>query len=200
MMGGHALARVVFGDVSPSGKLPMTYPVKIEDHPVHKDPKLFPGDLKNLKIYYDDGIYVGYRYFDKENVEPLFPFGHGLSYTTFELSNIQVSTPKITKAGTFTVSVDVKNTGSKPGAEVVQVYLTDDEVSVERPPKELQGFDKVYLEPGEKKTASVELDQSAFEFYSEKEHKFLAETGSFTILAGNSSRDLPLQSKIDYEA
>ncbi|MHA1110071.1 MAG: glycoside hydrolase family 3 C-terminal domain-containing protein [Promethearchaeota archaeon] len=200
MTGGDAVARVLFGEVSPSGKLPVTYPKKLEDHPAHKSEKLFPGDLEELKIYYDDGIYVGYRYFDKENVEPQFPFGYGLSYTTFELSNLKVSTPKIEKSGKFTVTVDVKNTGTRDGAEVVQVYLSDDEASVERPPKELQGFDKVYLKSGETKTATIELDQSAFEFYSEKEHKFVAESGTFTIYAGNSSRNLPLQSKIDYEA
>lgn len=200
MTGGDAIARVLFGEVSPSGKLPVTYPKELEDHPVHKSERLFPGDLEKLKIYYEDGIYVGYRYFDKENVEPMFPFGFGLSYTTFELSNLQVSNPKIEKSGKFTVKVDVKNTGSKVGAEVVQVYVADNEASVERPPKELQGFDKVFLEPGETKTASIELDQSAFEFYSDKEHKFIAETGSFTIFVGTSSRDLPLQSKIDYEA
>ncbi len=108
----------------------------LEDHPVHKSAKrLFPGDLEELKIYFDEGIYVGYRYFDKENVEPMFPFGFGLSYTTFELSNLQVSSPKIEKSGKFTVKVDVKNTGSRVGSEVVQVYLTDDEASVERPPE-----------------------------------------------------------------
>jgi beta-glucosidase len=200
MMGGYALARVLFGDVNPSGKLPMTYPKKLEDHPVHQDPKRFPGDLENMKIYYDDGIYVGYRYFDKENLDPMFPFGFGLSYTNFELSNLQVSTLKIEKTGVFTVKVDVKNTGSVAGAEVIQVYLSDDESSVERPPKELQGFDKVYLNPGETKTAMIELNQSAFEFYSESNHKFLAESGNFTIFVGTSSRDLLLQTKIEYVA
>jgi beta-glucosidase len=198
MTGGDAIARVLFGDVTPSGKLPVTYPKKLEDHPAHQSPKRFPGDLEELKIYYDEGIYVGYRYFDKEKVEPQFPFGYGLSYTTFELSNLQVTTSKIEKKGTFTVRVNVKNTGSRAGAEVVQVYLTDDEASAERPPKELQGFDKVYLKPGECKPAIIELDHSAFQFYSVKEHKFLAETGSFTICVGTSSRDLPLQTKIEY--
>ncbi|TFG14689.1 MAG: glycosyl hydrolase [Promethearchaeota archaeon] len=200
MMGGDAIARAIFGDITPSGKLPVTYPKKLEDHPAHISAKRFPGDLEELKIYFDEGIYVGYRYFDKEQVEPMFPFGFGLSYTTFELSNLQVSASKIEKSGSFTVSVDVTNTGSRKGAEVVQIYLSDDEATVERPPKELQGFDKVHLEPGETKTAVIELDQSAFEFYSEKQQKFVAETGSFTIFAGNSSRNLPLQTKIEFVA
>ncbi len=200
MMGGDAIARVLFGEINPSGKLPVTYPKKLEEHPAHKSKKRFPGDLEELKIYFDEGIYVGYRYFDKHQVEPFFPFGFGLSYTTFEMSNIQLDKTNLQGQGIFTVSVDVKNTGEKLGAEVVQVYLSDDECSVDRPPKELQGFEKVYLEPGEKKTVSIKLNESAFEFYSEQEHKFKAETGTFTIWAGSSSRDLPLSIKINYSA
>ncbi|MFX0137086.1 MAG: glycoside hydrolase family 3 C-terminal domain-containing protein, partial [Candidatus Hodarchaeota archaeon] len=198
MMGGIALARVLFGDVTPSGKLPVTLPKKIEDHPAHKSKKRFPGDLKELKIYFDEGIYIGYRYFDEYQIEPLIPFGFGLSYTNFELSNIQLDKTNLQGSGSFTVSVDVKNIGDRSGAEIVQIYVGDDECSLDRPPKELQGFDKVYLDPGEKKTISITLNESAFEFYSEQEHKFKAETGSFTIWAGSSSRDLPLSIKINY--
>jgi len=198
MMGGDALARVLFGDVNPSGKLPVTYPKRLEDHPAHITKKRFPGDLKNLKIYFDEDIYVGYRYFDKNQVEPFFPFGYGLSYTTFKLSNIQLDKSTIQEKGIFIVSVDIENTGDRAGSEVLQIYVTDDECSVERPPKELQGFEKVYLKPGEKQTVSVKLDESAFKFYSVEERKFIAEPGIFTIWADSSSRDLPLTTKITY--
>lgn len=198
MMGGDALARVLFGEVSPSGKLPVTYPKRLEDHPAHKSRKRFPGDLKEFKIYFEEGIYVGYRFFDKNHVEPFFPFGYGLSYTSFKMSNIKLDKSNLKGQGNFIVSVDIQNTGDKLGAEVVQIYIGDDECSVDRPPKELQGFEKVFLNPGEKKTVSVTLDESAFEFYSEHDHKFKIESGDFTIWAGSSSRELPLSIKIHY--
>ncbi|MBD3213280.1 MAG: hypothetical protein GF311_11790 [Candidatus Lokiarchaeota archaeon] len=200
MMGGDALARILFGEVSPSGKLPVTYPKKIGDHPAHKSERRFPGDLDELKIYFDEGIYVGYRYFDKENIEPFFPFGHGLSYTEFKMSNIQIDKSVVKRGETFTISVDVENIGNRNGAEIVQIYISDEECSVDRPPKELQAFEKVYLEPREKRNIKIELNTSAFEFYSESEHKFKAEDGSFTIWVGSSSRDLPLTGKIDLQS
>jgi len=199
MMGGDAIARVIFGDISPSGKLPVTYPKKIEDHPAHKSKDRFPGNLKTLKIHFDEGIYVGYRYFDKHKIEPLFPFGYGLSYTTFEFLSLGVDKTKVHGSGNFTLNVEVKNTGMIAGAEIVQVYISDDESSVDRPPLELQGFEKIFLNPGETKKASITLDQSAFEFYSEEIHSFMAETGTFTLHVGNSSRNLPLKGKIEYE-
>jgi len=198
MMGGNAIARCVFGDVNPSGKLPVTYPVKISDHPAHVSERRFPGDLEALKIYYDEGIYIGYRHFDKNQIEPFFPFGFGLSYTEFKLSDLKVDKNTVKHSGTFIVSIDVVNVGKIEGAEIIQIYISDDKCSVDRPPKELQAFEKVYLKPGESKTVSVTLNQSAFEFYSEKEHKFIAEAGTFTILVGTSSRHLPLSTKVDY--
>jgi len=198
MMGGDALARVIFGEINPSGKLPVTYPKKLEEHPAHKSRKRFPGDLKEFKIYFEEGIYVGYRFFDKNRVEPFFPFGYGLSYTSFKMSNIKLDKSNLKGQGNFTVSVDVQNTGDKSGAEIIQIYIGDDECSVDRPPKELQGFEKVFLNPGEKKTVSIILDESAFEFYSEHDHKFKIESGVFTIWAGSSSRELPLSIKIHY--
>jgi beta-glucosidase len=198
MMGGKALARVLFGEINPSGKLPVTYPRRLQDHPAHKSKKRFPGDLDELKIYFEEGIFVGYRYFDNHKIDPLFPFGYGLSYTKFQLSNIQVDKDKLQGKGSFSVTVDVENIGERSGAEIVQIYIGDDVCSVERPPKELQGFRKVYLQAQEKKTISITLDESSFEFYSKKHHKFLAEPGSFTIWAGTSSKDLPLSTKINY--
>lgn len=200
MMGGDALARILFGEVSPSGKLPVTYPKKIEDHPAHKSESRFPGDLDKLKIYFDEGIYVGYRYFDKHNIEPFFPFGYGLSYTEFNISNIKIDKSEVRPGESFMVSVDVENIGKRKGAEIIQFYVSDNESSVDRPPKELQAFEKVYLEPGEKKNIGIELDTSAFEFYSESDHIFKAEDGVFTIWAGPSSRDLPLSIKINFKS
>ena len=198
MMGGNAIAKLIFGDISPSGKLPVTYPKKIEDHPAHISKDRFPGNLKTLKIHFEEGIYVGYRYFDKNNIEPQFPFGFGLSYTSFEMSNLRLNTQKVQGNGTFTLTVDVKNIGNVTGAEVVQVYLSNTESSVDHPPLELQGFDKISLNPNESKTVSITLDQSAFEFYSEEQHKFIAKTGIYTLYVGNSSRNLPLKAKIEY--
>ncbi len=199
MMGGHGLARVLFGEVSPSGKIPVTYPKKLEDHPVHKSKRRFPGDLDELKIYYEEGIYVGYRYFDKEDVDPFFPFGFGLSYTEFEISNLKINSPEIQGTQEFTVSVEVKNVGKRAGAEVVQIYIQDDLCSIDRPPRELQAFEKVFLDSREKKIVSFQLDRTAFEFYSEKEGSFKIEPGTFTIWVGSSSRDLPLSGKINFK-
>jgi len=199
MMGGNALARVLFGEVSPSGKLPVTFPKKIEDHPANKSRRRFPGDLDEMKIYFDEGIYVGYRYFDNEGIEPFFPFGFGLSYTDFRISNIQLDKSEIQMGDNFTVSVDVENIGERTGSEILQIYISDDECSVDRPPKELQAFEKVYLNPGEKKSISIKLDETVFEYYSESDHKFKAEAGTFTIWAGSSSRDLPLSAKITFK-
>lgn len=198
MMGGNALARVLFGDVNPSGKLPVTYPKKLEDHPVHKSTDRFPGNLKEMKIYYDEGIYVGYRYFDKEPIDPFFSFGFGLSYTDFNLSNLRLNKEIMKGRGDFNISVDIENTGDWAGSEVIQVYIKDDECSVDRPLKELQGFEKVYLNPREKKTVDISLNESVLEFYSNLEGKFIIEEGSFTVCVGSSSRDLPLSTKVHY--
>ncbi|MFX1516398.1 MAG: beta-glucosidase [Promethearchaeota archaeon] len=199
MMGGTAIARCLFGDVNPSGKLPVTYPLKITDHPAHTSERSFPGDLKALKIHFDEGIYVGYRHFDKQNIKPFFPFGFGLSYTNFEISNLKLDKAIVKSSDSYTISVDIKNVGTKPGAEIVQVYISDDECSVDRPPRELQAFEKVHLNPGESKTVSITLDQSSFQFYSTIKHDFVAEPGAFTIWIGNSSRNLPLHTNIEYQ-
>lgn len=200
MMGGNALARVLFGDVNPSGKLPVTYPKQLEDHPAHKNKRSFPGDLKANKIYFEEDVFVGYRYFDKYSVEPQFSFGFGLSYTTFDFLKVDLDRPEYDGTGEFTLSIEIKNTGSIAGAEVVQVYIEDMKSTVDRPPKELQGFEKVLLQPGETKTVTIALDESALEFYSEKDHTFMAEPGEFTLWVGNSSRNLPLSAKLTYKS
>ncbi|MHA1784088.1 MAG: glycoside hydrolase family 3 C-terminal domain-containing protein [Candidatus Helarchaeota archaeon] len=195
MEGGRSLANVIFGDVNPSGKLPVTFPKKLSDSPAHVSRRTFPG---RENVYYDEGIFVGYRYFDTQNIEPLFPFGFGLSYTTFNYQNIQLNQDKIGAGDKLIVSVDISNSGKREGAEVIQLYVQDVEASVERPLKELKGFKKIKLKPGEKKTVSFELEKKDFSFYDENEHCWKAEKGQFNILVGSSSRDIRLEAKIEY--
>ena len=193
MEAGHALAGILFGDVNPSGKLPTTFPKKLKDSPAHASKKTFPG---NKKVYYEEGIFVGYRHFDKENIEPLFPFGFGLSYTQFEFSNLNIKNKETKMDEEVNVSVDIKNVGKRAGAEIVQVYVTDDKCTVQRPNKELKGFSKVFLKPGEQQTIEISLDESSFSFFNENDGKWAQEPGSFTILIGNSSRDIKLKEKL----
>lgn len=183
MEGGTALAKIIFGDLNPSGKLPMTFPKKLQDSPAHAEGE-YPG--KDKVVHYNEGILVGYRYFDTKKVEPLFPFGHGLSYTTFTFDQLTVSKTENGAVVKFTV----KNTGSVAGAEVAQVYVKDDESSVERPDKELKGFSKVFLQPGESKEVEIKLSPDAFQFYDETKKQWVLEPGKFTIYVGNSSRDI----------
>jgi beta-glucosidase len=192
MEGGNALAHILFGDVNPSGKLPITFPVKLEDSPAHKLGE-YPSTPGNpLKQTYKDDIYVGYRYYDTYKVAPQFAFGHGLSYTTFKYDNLSV-TPGTKSA---TVKVRVTNSGKTAGAEVVQVYVHDEQASVKRPEKELKGFQKVFLKPGESKTVTVALDSEAFQFYSENQKKWVLEPGKFEVLVGSSSRDIRLTGNV----
>ncbi|MDQ2769694.1 MAG: glycoside hydrolase family 3 C-terminal domain-containing protein [Bacteroidota bacterium] len=189
MEGGNALAHILFGDVNPSGKLPFTFPVKLEDAPAHKLGE-YPSTPGNpLKQTYKDDIWVGYRYYDTYKVAPQFAFGHGLSYTTFKYSNLTV-TPGPKSA---TVKLTVTNTGKVAGAEVVQVYVHDEQASVKRPEKELKGFKKVFLKPGQAQTITVLLNAEAFQFYSEAKKQWVLEPGKFDVLVGSSSRDIRLK-------
>lgn len=195
MEGGHVIADILFGDVNPSGKLPTTFPKKLSDSPAHVSKKTFPGDDK---VFYNEGIFIGYRHFDTKKIEPLFPFGYGLSYTTFTYENLKVSKDTVLGDESFTVSCDIINSGDRAGAEIVQLYIQDIECSVERPIKELKGFKKIFLNPGEKGTVSVKLDKTALSFYAEKSNCWKAEKGNFNILVGSSSRDIRLQGEIEY--
>lgn len=181
--GGHAMADVIFGDVNPSGKMPFTCPKKLEDWPCHA-----LDDYKEDILKYPEGVFNGYRWFDKKNVEPLFPFGFGLSYTTFKYDDLKVGTG----AGDVvaTASVKITNTGKREGAEIVQLYVGDPECKVERPPKELKGFDKVALKPGESKEVSFELKRQDLSFWDEDSSGWLAEPGKFEVMIGSSSRDI----------
>jgi beta-glucosidase len=179
---GNALADLLFGDASPSGKLPTTFPRKLQDTPAFFN---YPGE--SGQMLYGEGIFVGYRGYDARDVEPLFPFGHGLSYTTFEYGDVHVS---IDGPDTVVVEVDVTNKGQRAGKETVQCYVRDLEASLARPPKELKGFAKVSLEPGETSTARIVLDRRAFSFYDPSRAAWVLEPGEFELLIGSSSRDI----------
>jgi beta-glucosidase len=185
---GHAVGDLLFGVAVPSGKLPITYPARIEDSTAYGH---YPGE--NLHVAYAEGIYVGYRGFDKRKVEPRFPFGFGLSYTTFEYSGLKISQPTVKKGGTVEVSLQVRNTGARAGAEVVQLYVHDVEASVDRPEKELKGFRRVTVQPGQSETVSFTIDQSALSFFDPGRKTWVAEPGAFDVLVGASSRDIRLR-------
>lgn len=191
MEGGNAIARVLFGDVNPSGKLPATFPKRLADSPAHTSGvKSFPGE--NGTTVYSEGVFVGYRWFDTKNIEPLFAFGHGLSYTTFKYSKLKVVRGGDANSPGATVEFEITNTGKRAGAEVAQVYVQDVKSSVARPVKELKGFQKVALQPGEAKKVAVALDRGAFAFFDEKQSAWVAEAGEFKVLVGASVRDIRL--------
>ncbi len=190
MEGGHALARVLFGDSAPSGKLPCTFPVRLEDSPAHAL-GAYPG--KNGTVRYEEGLLVGYRWFDAKQVVPLFPFGHGLSYTRFEYSGLRLAEGQDARGPALTVEFQVTNTGETEGGEVAQVYVSDVKSSLPRPLKELEGFRKLFLKPGERQTVSIQLGRGAFAFYDPQRRGWLAEKGDFRIMVGSSSRDIRLE-------
>lgn len=182
---GQAVVRILFGDVNPSGHLPETFPVKLSDNPSY----LYYGGEGN-EADYREGIFVGYRYYDKKDIEVLFPFGYGLSYTTFACSNLRMSASEITDQDTLTVTVTVTNTGTCAGKTVVQLYVGDKVSTVLRPVRELKGFEKVELAPGESKDISFELDKRAFAYWNTELGDWHVETGEFTVEVGQSSRDI----------
>ena len=184
---GSAIAAVLTGDVNPSGKLPFTFPVKLDDNGAHKLGE-FPGTED--EVTYNDGIFVGYRWSDKQKIKPLFSFGHGLSYTTFEYGKATADKKEMTAGENITFSVNVKNTGSVKGAEIVQLYISDKKSSLPRPVKELKSFDKIQLLPGEEKTVTFTIDKSALSFFDADKHEWVAESGDFEALIGASSADI----------
>ena len=189
--GGTALADILFGDVCPSGRLPITFPRRWEDTPVHDT---YPNP--DVAIY-KEGIFVGYRYYDKHHIAPLFPFGYGLSYTTFAYDHLKIEPKKITAKDTVTVQVQVKNTGPVAGDEVVQLYLHDVRASLPREVKALKGFARVYLKPGESKTVRFKLDRSHLAYYNPTLKKWVAEPGAFEVWVGHSSRDIRLKGRFE---
>ncbi len=186
---GHAIADVLFGDANPSGKLPVTFPKRLEDSPAYGH---YPGT--NGVVEYAEGIYVGYRHFDTHDVEPQFPFGHGLSYTTFGYSNLKATSPG---GGRVEVSLDLRNTGRRAGAEVAQLYVHEAKPKLDRPVKELKAFRRVELKPGELQTVSFTLDKAAFSYYDPAKRAWVADPGRFEILVGSSSRDIRLRAGLE---
>src|SRR3989338_2655834 len=187
--GGNAVADILLGDYNPSGKLPMTFPMRWEDCSAYGS---YPG--KDGKTFYSDGIFVGYRHFDRKGTRVLFPFGYGLSYTTFEYSNLSITPGVMTDSKIdLEVSFDLKNTGQREGAEVAQLYIKDAESSVERPVKELKGFKRVDLKPGETKKVTFKLDKRSLAFYDADKKDWVAEPGEFEALVGGSSMDIKLK-------
>lgn len=182
--GGNAIANVIFGKVNPSGKLPETFPMKISDNPAFNN---YPG--KDNIVNYAEGIYVGYRHYDSRNIEPLFPFGYGLSYTSFGYSDLKLSK----KGKTVIASFNLRNTGKVAGAEVPQMYIHDIASSEDRPLKELKNFDKIYLQPGEMKKVTFVISNEDLSFYSAVKNKWIMEPGQFEVLIGSSSRDIRLK-------
>ena len=196
---GTALASVLVGDANPSGKLPFTFPAKLEDVGAHKLGE-YPGNKEELaqskhrgdtinEIYRED-IFVGYRWADKEKIKPLFPFGHGLSYTTFAYGKPSADKKTMTADDTISFTVNVKNTGTREGQEVVQLYISDKKSSLPRPVKELKGFRKVKLAPGEEKAVTLTIDKKALSFFDDAKHEWVAEPGKFEAIIGSSSRDI----------
>jgi len=193
--GGTALAEILFGDVDPSGRLPATFEGRWEDNPVHDS--YYPQAGAN-RIVYKEGIFVGYRGYEHNGTKPLFPFGYGLSYTTFKYSNLE--TKPSGASGSYQVSLDVTNTGQREGAEVVQVYLGDSHARVARPAKELKGFARVALHPGETKRVTVPLDSRAFSYYNADAKQWRHDPDIFDVLVGHSSDQIELRGKITLAA
>ena len=182
---GSAECDLLFGDANPCGKLAETFPVKLSDNPSYLN---FPGNRDDVD--YKEGIFVGYRYYDYKEIEPRFPFGFGLSYTTFEYSDMTLSSQTVSTDDELTVSVNITNTGKVEGKEVVQLYVSDKQCSCQRPIRELKGFEKVSLKPNETKKVVFKLDKRAFAFYSTQAHDWIVEEGDFTVSLGSSSRDI----------
>ena len=183
---GNALADVVFGAVNPSGKLPFTFPVRLEDNGAHALGE-YPGADK---VKYNESIFVGYRWHDKEQLKPLFAFGHGLSYTAFAVGNVKADRTTLAPNGSIRISADVTNTGDRAGAEVVQLYIGDEQSSLPRPVKELKGFQKVSLNPGQTRTVTFEITPGMLQYYDDAKGAWVAEPGAFTAYVGAASDDI----------
>ncbi len=194
---GSVVADILFGDVNPSGKLPVSWPKRKKDIPTALS---FLQTFIGVKeVIYNEGVFVGYRYYDTQNVEPRFCFGHGLSYTTFSYSNLKLSSETISGNQNLTISFDLTNTGLRSGAEIIQLYLRDVEAAVPRPLKELKGFQKIYIEAEEKKAVTLELSKQDLSYFDEKSNTWVAEDGDFEVLLGSSSKDLRLKGTFHYK-
>jgi beta-glucosidase len=192
--GGTALAQILFGEVNPSGHLPATFERRWTDNPVHDSYYPEPG---TNRVVYKEGVFVGYRGYEHNHVKPLYPFGYGLSYTSFQYSRLEVK-PEARSSPTrrYSVSFDVTNTGKRFGADVAQVYVSEEDAKVLRPPQELKGFSRVELAPGETKRVTVSLNSRAFTYYDDKANHWHADAGKYSVSIGRSSEETPLHAPI----
>jgi beta-glucosidase len=190
---GNALADVLKGVVNPSGKLPFTFPVSLKDSPAFAL-NTYPG--KDATAEYKEGILVGYRWYDTKKIQPQFPFGYGLSYTEFSVSKLSTDKSSYGKNETIRAKFTIKNTGNRYGAEVVQLYVSDPVCSVLRPEKELKGFKKIFLKPGETKTVELDVKVGDLAFYDETKKGWNAEAGEYILQLGNSSRNIIQKVKV----
>ncbi|WP_167618262.1 glycoside hydrolase family 3 C-terminal domain-containing protein [Maribellus sediminis] len=193
---GNALAAILTGDVNPSGKLPFTFNNNLNDYGAHFL-NAYPGN--DNEVEYKEDIYVGYRWNDKENIKPLFAFGYGLSYTTFEYSNLMANKTNLSKEDSLTISLDITNSGKVDGAEIVQLYIHDPESNLPRPEKELKGFEKVFLKSGETKTVQFTIDNAAQSYFDPEKHEWIAEPGRFEAWIGAASDDVRAKIKFDLD-
>jgi beta-glucosidase len=194
MEGGNALADVIFGDVNPSGKLPITLPKKLNDTPA-----IALNDYNEAENLFPEGVFMGYRWFEEKAIEPSFPFGFGLSYTTFKYSDLRLSTKRLKSGQGLQVSVNITNTGTRAGGEVVQLYVHDDEASVPRPIKELKEFSKVFLKPGQTQKVVFSLNERDLSFWDTANNRWYAEAGDFDILVAAASNDIRLKQRFSYQ-
>ncbi|MFO7797968.1 MAG: beta-glucosidase [Promethearchaeati archaeon] len=194
--GGKVIADIIFGDVNPSGKLPLTFPKRLEDSPAHISEKRYPS---NKKVIYDEGIFVGYRYFDKYSIEPLFPFGFGLSYTSFKYTNLNISKNQIKDTEELEISLEIENIGDKSGAEIIQLYIQEINPKVERPLKELKRFKKVFLTSRNNKEINFGINKDDLAYFDEELNSWNTNEGKYNILIGSSSRDIKLQKSFEYK-
>jgi beta-glucosidase len=194
MEGGAAIARTLFGDNNPSGKLPVTFPQQLSDSPAHQSQRTFPGDSKT--VHYDEELLVGYRHFDRNGIEPLFPFGHGLSYTSFEYSNLSVSPDHLRMGETLEVSLTLRNTGKVAGAEVVQLYVADLDAPEDRPEQSLKAFTKVLVQAGDSVDVTLQVVASDFQIYCHGRGGWIFPSGGHALRVGSSSRDIRLEQEI----
>ncbi len=194
MEAGHAYADALFGDINPGGKMPITLPKKLAD-----TAPIALNDYNAEESLYKEGVFIGYRWFEQQKIAPIFPFGHGLSYTSFSFDHIELSTKNIKANDTVDVNVSVTNTGDIAGAEVVQLYLNDVDASVARPAKELKGFKRVWLNPGETKTVTMTLKQRDLAFWDINTNNWLVEPGDFKVMIGSSVADIKLTDNFNYQ-
>ena len=194
--GGDALAQILFGEFNPSGRLPISIERRWEDNASHDS--YYP-KAGSKKVEYSEGIFVGYRHFDKSSTKPLFPFGYGLSYTSFAYKNLMITPPSANQHSTdkqVTLTFDVTNTGARAGADIAEIFVGDHHAPVPRPVKELKGFAKVNLSPGETKTVTVKLDRRAFSYFDVNQHAWTLAPGDFDLFVARSAADIELTGKV----